>query len=89
MRHGHVTPIGAQQHGREKDRMEGHVILGHELIKGDICTLLWPPPLLELLSVRLADRQVPDRSVEPYIEHLMILLLVKLTEERNVQIKSH
>ena len=63
-----VVVAGAEQTGREDDRVERHVVFGHELEQLHLRGRL--PPALPLGRVVGRDRQVPDRRVEPHVEHL-------------------
>jgi hypothetical protein len=48
--------------------VEGDIVLSHKLIIADIFRV--PPPLLPLVGVVRGDADVPDGSVEPYVEDL-------------------
>jgi hypothetical protein len=48
--------------------VEGDIVLSHELVIADIFRVL--PPLLPLVGVVRGDADVPDGSVEPYVENL-------------------
>ena len=58
----------AQQGAGEHHAVEGNVVLGHELPVLHVVRVL--PPQLPLRRVLRRDADVPDRGVEPYVEHL-------------------
>jgi hypothetical protein len=68
-----VWVLGAQEGAREDHSVESDIILAHKLIKLYVLGVL--PPLLPLiLSVVSSNRQVSNRRIKPYIEHLLLIL---------------
>ena len=76
---------GAQNRGREADRMEGDIVLAHEFDVPDVIgARVQPPPALPAFGIALSSRRswsieqfarrgdIFDRRVEPDIEHLVL-----------------
>ena len=70
--------FGAELGGWEHDRVEGHVVFGHELVVGHLLAVL--PPAFPLVRVARRDAQITDRSVEPHVKHLRRLITVSLID---------
>lgn len=65
-----VALISRQQSSRKHDGVEGHIVLGHELIQADI-EAVGLPPFLVVLGVLLGNTEVAEGRVEPDVEHLV------------------
>lgn len=51
--------------------MEGHIVLAHELIEGNIIGVL--PPLLPLVGIVGRDGRIADASIKPHVNHLLLV----------------
>eukprot|EP00976_Prorocentrum_cordatum_P098194 1191297-Prorocentrum_minimum.AAC.2 len=58
---------GGDEAGGEDHRVEGHVVLAHELHQLHVLAL---PPLLPVVRVRGGDGDVADGRIEPHVQHL-------------------
>lgn len=66
-----VALVQAEQRRREHDRVEGHIVLGHELVQIDFNVVRFRhPPLLPFAGVSRGYRQIPNGGVKPHVEHL-------------------
>lgn len=51
--------------------VEGHIVLAHELIEGDLIGIL--PPLLPLIGIVGRDGGIADTGVEPHVDDLLLI----------------
>lgn len=73
MRNNCVTLVQTEQRRREHDRMEGNIVLGHELVQVNLDIFVFRlPPLSPFLCVPCRYRNVSNRSIEPHIKHFRL-----------------
>lgn len=51
--------------------MEGHIVLAHELIEGNIIGVL--PPLLPLVGIVGRDGRIADAGIKPHVNDLLLV----------------